>query len=210
MAEPAPRHAAGEGVVGPQGAGAHAVQQRVIHHVGVGLARLQAAEGLVGRLRRASVGRGLVLEYGFGRLKEAETILRDASLTLAQREEALAKAADKFFNAQDFYGNFQAQMDRETGEFHVYALKQVVQEVEEEDLEISLAEAQELNPEAAEGDTLWLPQDTSQLGRIAAQVAKSAGGGHLDQLGVVQVAVAVAHGVLPCDRMAVRWRDGAF
>ena len=25
-------------------------------------------------------------------------------------EEALAKAADKFFNAQDFYGNFQAQI----------------------------------------------------------------------------------------------------
>jgi len=87
-------------------------------------------------------------------------------------EEALAKAADKYFNAQDFYGNFQAQMDRETGEFHVYALKQVVAEVEEEDLEISLAEAQTLNPDAAEGDTLWLPQDTSQLGRIAAQAAK--------------------------------------
>ena len=87
-------------------------------------------------------------------------------------EEALAKAADKYFQAQDFYGNFQAQMDRETGEFHVYALKQVVAEVEEEDLEISLAEAQALNPDAAEGDTLWLPQDTSQLGRIAAQAAK--------------------------------------
>jgi N utilization substance protein A len=87
-------------------------------------------------------------------------------------EEALAKAADKYFNAQDFYGNFQAQMDRETGEFHVYALKQVVAEMEEPDLEISLEEAQALNPDAAEGDTLWLPQDTSQLGRIAAQAAK--------------------------------------
>jgi N utilization substance protein A len=87
-------------------------------------------------------------------------------------EESLAKAADKYFNSQDFYGNFQAQMDRETGEFHVYALKQVVAEVEEEDLEISLVEAQQLNPDAAEGDTLWLPQDTSQLGRIAAQAAK--------------------------------------
>lgn len=87
-------------------------------------------------------------------------------------EESLVKAAEKYFQAYDFYGNFQAQMDRETGEFHVYALKQVVQEVEEEDLEISLAEAQGLNPEAAEGDTLWLPQDTTQLGRIAAQAAK--------------------------------------
>jgi len=87
-------------------------------------------------------------------------------------EESLVKAAEKYFQGMDFYGNFQAQMDRETGEFHVYALKQVVKEVEEEDLEISLEEAQGLNPDAAEGDTLWLPQDTSQLGRIAAQAAK--------------------------------------
>jgi N utilization substance protein A len=87
-------------------------------------------------------------------------------------EESLVKAAEKYFQSMDFYGNFQAQMDRETGEFHVYALKQVVKEVEEEDLEISLEEAQGLNPDAAEGDTLWLPQDTSQLGRIAAQAAK--------------------------------------
>jgi N utilization substance protein A len=87
-------------------------------------------------------------------------------------EESLVKAAEKYFQSFDFYGNFQAQMDRETGEFHVYALKQVVPLVEEEDLEISLEEAQGLNPDAAEGDTLWLPQDTSQLGRIAAQAAK--------------------------------------
>lgn len=87
-------------------------------------------------------------------------------------EEALVKAAEKFFQAQDFYGNFQAQMDRETGEFHVYALKQVVPEMEEPDLEISLIDAKELDPNAEEGDTLWLPQDTSQLGRIAAQAAK--------------------------------------
>ncbi|BDU78611.1 transcription termination factor NusA [Mesoterricola sediminis] len=87
-------------------------------------------------------------------------------------EESLVKAAEKYFQGFDFYGNFQAQMDRETGEFHVYALKQVVPVVEEEDLEISLEEAQALNPDAAEGDTLWLPQDTSQLGRIAAQAAK--------------------------------------
>lgn len=87
-------------------------------------------------------------------------------------EESLVKAAEKYFQSMDFYGNFQAQMDRETGEFHVYALKQVVRDVEEEDLEISLTEACALNPDAAEGDTLWLPQDTTQLGRIAAQAAK--------------------------------------
>jgi len=87
-------------------------------------------------------------------------------------EESLVRAAEKFFHSKDFYGDFQAQMDRDSGEFHVYALKTVVPEVEEEDLEISLEEAQGLNPDAAEGDTLWLPQDTTHLGRIAAQAAK--------------------------------------
>lgn len=87
-------------------------------------------------------------------------------------EESLAKAAEKYFQSFDFYGNFQAHVDRETGEFHVYALKQVVPVVEEEDLEISLEEAKVLNGDAAEGDTIWLPQDTSKLGRIAAQAAK--------------------------------------
>jgi N utilization substance protein A len=87
-------------------------------------------------------------------------------------EESLVKAAEKFFHSQEFFGNFQAQMDRDTGEFHVYALKNVVLDVEEEDLEINLEEAQALNPDASEGDTLWLPQDTTQLGRIAAQAAK--------------------------------------
>jgi N utilization substance protein A len=87
-------------------------------------------------------------------------------------EESLVRAAEKFFQSREFFGNFQAQMDRDTGEFHVYALKTVVQEAEEEDLEIGIEEAQALNPDAAEGDTLWLPQDTTHLGRIAAQAAK--------------------------------------
>jgi N utilization substance protein A len=87
-------------------------------------------------------------------------------------EESLVKAAEKYFQGFDFYGNFQAHIERETGEFHVYALKQVVSVVEEEDLEISLEEANVLNADAAEGDTIWLPQDTTKLGRIAAQAAK--------------------------------------
>lgn len=87
-------------------------------------------------------------------------------------EESLVKAAEKYFQGFDFYGNFQAQVERETGEFHIYALKQVVSVVEEEDLEISLEDAKVLNIDAAEGDTIWLPQDTSKLGRIAAQAAK--------------------------------------
>ncbi|MFM8234521.1 MAG: transcription termination factor NusA [Holophagaceae bacterium] len=87
-------------------------------------------------------------------------------------EDSISRAAEKHYNAQDFYGNFKTEMDRNTGEFYVYALKTVVQEVEEEDLEISLQEAKESNPDAEEGDTVWLPQDTTVLGRIASTAAK--------------------------------------
>lgn len=87
-------------------------------------------------------------------------------------EEALIKAAEKYFQTFDFHGKFRAHVERETGEFCVYILKTVVANVENDDLEITLNEAKILNIEATEGDEILLPQDTSKLGRIAAQAAK--------------------------------------
>ncbi len=87
-------------------------------------------------------------------------------------EDSISRAAEKYYNGQDFYGNFKTEMDRNSGEFIVYALKIVVQDVEEEDLEISLEEAKVSNSDVEEGDTVWLPQDTTALGRIASTAAK--------------------------------------
>lgn len=84
-------------------------------------------------------------------------------------EEALANAAKKNFRSNE---NLQAFFNRETGEIEIYAYKTVVEQVESEDLEISIDEARELIEEAEVGDTLGIQKDIQDLGRIAAQTAK--------------------------------------
>lgn len=84
-------------------------------------------------------------------------------------EEALANAARKNFRTNE---NLQAFFNRETGEIEVYAYKVVAEEVEDTDLEISLAEAKEMIDEAEVGDELAIQKDIQGLGRIAAQTAK--------------------------------------
>lgn len=84
-------------------------------------------------------------------------------------EEAIANAARKNFRSAE---NLQAFFNRETGEIEVYAYKEVVETVEDPDLEISLAEAQQMIDEAEIGDELAIQKNIEGLGRIAAQTAK--------------------------------------
>lgn len=67
-----------------------------------------------------------------------------------------------------------AEIDRETGEIFVYKLVEVVEEVYDPEIEISLAEAQASDPEVELGDQIEVGVSVSQLGRLAAQAAKSA------------------------------------
>ena len=54
----------------------------------------------------------------------------------------------------------------------VYVIKEVVEEVEDEDIEISLKEAQEIDSDIEEGDDLRIDVTPMGYGRIAAQSAK--------------------------------------
>lgn len=58
------------------------------------------------------------------------------------------------------------------GEIVIVCVKTVVEEVVEEGLELSLAEAQELIPDVEVGDELEIPVDPESFGRNAAQIAK--------------------------------------
>jgi N utilization substance protein A len=88
-------------------------------------------------------------------------------------ESALLSASRKSLGAAD---NVRMEIDRKTGALKVYSRKKVVDEVGDPKLEISLAQAKALNPEAELGDELEQelpPQDFGrELGRIAAQTAK--------------------------------------
>ena len=64
------------------------------------------------------------------------------------------------------------KLDPETGQAKIYVAKQVVEEVRDERVEISLAEAQTINEEAELGELVMLESTPEHFGRIAAQTAK--------------------------------------
>jgi len=65
-----------------------------------------------------------------------------------------------------------ARIDPESGEAQVYAEKEVVEEVRDQNSEILLAEAQEIDPNAEVGQTILIESTPRDFGRIAAQTAK--------------------------------------
>jgi len=68
--------------------------------------------------------------------------------------------------------NVRVQLDAETGEFRVLALRQVVEEVADPRTEISLEEARAADPNYRLGDTVETEVTPRDFGRIAAQTAK--------------------------------------
>ncbi len=66
----------------------------------------------------------------------------------------------------------EAELDRDTGEFRIYANMEVVEEVEDEHTQISLEEAQEYVEDVQPGEELVIDVTPENFGRIAAQSAK--------------------------------------
>ncbi len=93
----------------------------------------------------------------------------DKDVLIKALEEALRSAArKKYGNKMDI----EVQYNEESGEIEVFQFKEVVAEVTEPELQISLEEGRELDPECEIGDSLGTKMDTSTFGRIAAQSAK--------------------------------------
>ena len=79
--------------------------------------------------------------------------------------------------AKKKYGNYreiEAQYNEESGEIELYEFKEVVEpdKFVDEEVEIKLPEALELDPDAQIGEYLGIKLDTQDLGRIAAQAAR--------------------------------------
>ncbi len=68
--------------------------------------------------------------------------------------------------------NVFVEPDEDKKDFRMYVTKTVVEEVEDEDTEISLEDAKEISKRAALGDTVTIDIKTKNFGRIAAQTAK--------------------------------------
>jgi len=93
----------------------------------------------------------------------------DKEVLFEALESALLSASKKTMGAAD---NVRMHLDRATGALKVYQRKRVVEEVTDPKLEISLADAKALNPEAELDDELEQELAPKEFGRIAAQTAK--------------------------------------
>lgn len=84
-------------------------------------------------------------------------------------EAALISAYKRNFHQAQ---NVRIDFDKETGNIKVFARKTVVEEVNDPRLEISLSEAQAINPIYEAGDIVEIEVTPKDFGRIAAQTAK--------------------------------------
>ena len=117
-----------------------------------------------------------------GRKKKPELSLIDALKDLCAEKEisedvmfeavesALKAAYRKNFNQND--DNVEVSINHEDGSFHVYALKSVVEDVEDPVIEISKEDAKQISPDCEIGDVVEIEVTPKDFGRIAAQAAK--------------------------------------
>ena len=93
----------------------------------------------------------------------------DEKLLFETIEAALISAYKRNFSSKE---NVRISLSRETGAFHVFAIKKVVEEAENDIEHISLAQARAINPDYAVGDVVEIEMTPANFGRIAAQTAK--------------------------------------
>ena len=101
-------------------------------------------------------------------LEKENNISKDTLLEAI--ENSLLTACKNHFGKAD---NVKVSMNRDTCDFSVYAEKEVVEEVEDPLLQISLAEAKMTDPKYDVGDIVQCPIDSKKFGRIATQNAKN-------------------------------------
>ena len=84
-------------------------------------------------------------------------------------ETALVTAYKRNFDSKE---NVRVTMDKQTGEVHLYSVKEVSEVVEDGNLQISLENAKKINPKAEIGDQVNIELAPKDFGRIAAGTAK--------------------------------------
>ena len=85
-------------------------------------------------------------------------------------EQSLIQACKNHFGTAD---NVSVQIDRETCDYTIHIEKEVVEEVFDPAMEITLEDAQELDPALQMGDICYVPVESKSFGRIATTNAKN-------------------------------------
>ena len=97
----------------------------------------------------------------------------DPQIVVSAVEDAIVMATRKHYKSQE---NFRAKLDKDSGKISAFAVKTVVEtpeQVEDPNLQITLEDAQRVDPTLEVGGELLTPKPIDGiLGRIAAQLAK--------------------------------------
>ena len=106
-------------------------------------------------------------------LQVADMVAREKGIEREEVLEAMEQAIQKAGRAK--YGlehDIRAEIDRKTGEIKLLRYMQVADPIENENVQVTVAEAQRRNPEAQVGDFLTDELPPIDFGRVAAQTAK--------------------------------------
>ncbi len=101
-------------------------------------------------------------------LEEEKNISKETMMDAI--ENSLISACKNHFGTSD---NIKIIMDRETCDYSVYAEKEVVEEVFDPAIEISLEDAEKIDSALTIGDIAQIPIESKSFGRIATQNAKN-------------------------------------
>lgn len=116
-----------------------------------------------------------MIKIGAGNLNEVfEELEKEKGISkevvISSLCDAMVAAYKKHLRLKEI-ANVEAFLDEQSGEIGIFKGKTVVESVEDEDNEISLAEAKEIDEDVELGDEVKLEVTPEQFGRIAAQAA---------------------------------------
>ena len=118
---------------------------------------------LVAAINQIAAERGIDKEEVFKALESA--------ILSAVKKEKYGKV-DREYDEEKEGSNLAVEVDRESGEFKLFAVKIVVEKVEDNEKEIALSEAELISPSVEIGDSIEIEMPSDDLGRIATQTAK--------------------------------------
>ncbi len=93
----------------------------------------------------------------------------ETQIVLNAVKDALLVVARKHYRTNEHYI---AELNEKTGSIDLFAVKKVVEAVENPAMELTLLEARRINPAAELESEVCIPKSTDLLGRISAQTAK--------------------------------------
>ena len=117
-----------------------------------------------------------MIKIGTALFEACEELERERGISkevlIASLCDAMVAAYKKHMRLPKEVTNIEAILDEQSGEIGVFSTKLVVDEVEDNDLQISLTDAKEIAEDVEAGDEIKIEVTPEQFGRIAAQSAK--------------------------------------